>query len=158
MGFVDIHDIKKVSFKKLENNHIICDLEWYKPKKIKEWVESEKKFKMVTFHPMELDSELKLDMSNPKLLEKVKELSPKDEVYVRYLVPKGVDVYNFKEWIVVDIFDEIDLLEYKIKIQNKNCLFSIPSEEEQLEQKLKAKRTEATMKKSKKKVSSKDKK
>lgn len=137
MTFIEIKESREITFKGLENNYLICDIEWAKAKRVKRMVDvdGELKLKTVTDHPLEKGAKIKLDISNPELLEKANLLVDGDIITISYRIPANVDQYDTDTWEIIDILDDIDLLE----ISNKHCL--IPDEIPKKENKIQPKRT-----------------
>lgn len=121
MIFKEIKQIRKVTFRKLEGDYFVCDIEWQKAKRVKRRVNINGKLelKLVTDHPVTKNAKIKLDVANTKLLEKANMLINRDIIYISYNIPACVEEYDIDKWTIVDILDEIDLLE----INNRNALF-----------------------------------
>ena len=117
MVFIDVDRIREITFQGKEDDYIICDFEWSKPKKIE--VKIKGKLKSTTYHPVAKMAKIKLDMSNPTLLEKVNMLTKRDVVYMKYHIKAGDYDEDISAWTVIDIFDDID----KLDDSNKSHIF-----------------------------------
>ncbi len=129
MYFKETIEIKEVTFRGFDGNNFICDIEWEKPKREKRLVEVDgtSVLKTVTCYSEDKDVKIKMDTSNPNLLEKVRELKNRDIIYIQFRIPKNSYRYKTEDWEILDVLDDLDLLE----ISEQNCLIKgdIPKRE-----------------------------
>lgn len=114
MYFTESIEIKEVTFRGLDGNNFICDIEWEKPKREKRLVEVDgtSVLKTVTCYSIDKDVKIKLDTSNSNLLEKVSLLRNRDIIYIKFRIPKNSYRYKTDDWEIIDVLDDLNLLEY----------------------------------------------
>lgn len=134
----DTIDRKEIIFKGLEGENLICDFEWQKPKMLPTLVEEEGKtvIRKRKHYFVEKNAKIKMDTTNKELLEKANMLVDGDTVNMYFYIPKNANYRDTDKWLIVDLYDEIDLLE----MSNQNCLIEcdVPQKEAIIEPKRKA--------------------
>jgi hypothetical protein len=120
MSYIEFNETREVKFRRLEGEYFVCDFEWQKAKKVKKIVNvnGKNEIKNVTYHPVEKEAKIKLDINNQQLKEKAILLKKGDIISICYRISAWVDEYDISKWKIIDILDEIDLLE----ISNKHAL------------------------------------
>lgn len=100
-----------VTYKGLENNELICDIEWTKPRKEKMYVfeNGKKKLKTKTIYDKDNDVRIKLDENNKfSIIEKLKIIPYKDKILIKYRM-NNADRRKTENWHLLEVFNQLDL-------------------------------------------------
>lgn len=137
MGFTQIIDKKEITIKGVEEENLICDFEWEKPKMLPTPVEEGGRIviRRRKHYFSANNVKIKMDTSNKELIEKANMLVDGDIVNMSFHIPQNANYYDTDKWLILDLSDEIDLLE----ISNRNCLMTcdVPEKENIIEPKRK---------------------